>query len=51
MPKFFRAHPPREDSEARKMRGLACPACPADWRERARIVPLSWDGLLRVRSA
>ena len=46
MPKFLRARPPLDDSEARKIRRLAgARHAPADWTERARIVALSWDGL------
>ena len=46
MPKFVRARPPLDDSEARKIRRLAgARHAPADWSERARIVALSWDGL------
>jgi transposase len=46
MPKFLRARPPLDDSEARKIRRLAgARHAPADWSERARIVVLSWDGL------
>jgi transposase len=46
MPKFVRARPPLDDSEARKVRRLAgARHAPADWTERARIVALSWDGL------
>ncbi len=46
MPKFLRARPPLDDSEARKIRRLAgARHAPADWSERARIVALSWDGL------
>src|ERR1700751_1602540 len=46
MPKFVRARPPLDDSEARKVRKLAgARHAPADWIERARIVALSWDGL------
>src|SRR5690348_4926076 len=46
MPKFLRARPPLDDSEARKIRRLAgARHAPADWSERARIMALSWDGL------
>jgi hypothetical protein len=46
MPKFLRARPPLDDSEARKIRRLAgARHAPADWSDRARIVMLSWDGL------
>ena len=46
MPKFVRARPAVDDSEARKIRRLAgARHAPADWSERARIVVLSWDGL------
>ena len=46
MPKFVRARPPLDDSEGRKIRGLAgARHAPADWIERARIIALSWDGL------
>ena len=46
MPKFLRARPPLDDSEAGKIRRLAgARHAPADWSERARIVALSWDGL------
>jgi len=46
MPKFVRARPPLDDSEARKIRQLAdARHAPADWSQRARIVALSWDGL------
>ncbi len=46
MPKFLRARPPLDDSEAEKVRRLAgARHAPADWTERARIVALSWDGL------
>lgn len=46
MPKFVRARPPLDDSEARKIRRLSgARHAPADWSERARIVTLSWDGL------
>jgi len=46
VPKFLRARPPQDDSEARKIRRLAgARHAPADWIERARIVALSWDGL------
>ena len=46
MPKFLRARPPLDDSEARKIRRLAgARHAPADWSERAQIVALSWDGL------
>ena len=46
MPKFLRARPPLDDSEARKIRRLAgARHAPADWIERARIIALSWDGL------
>ncbi len=46
MPKFVRARPPLDDSESRKIRGLAgARHAPADWIERARIIALSWDGL------
>ena len=46
MPKFLRARPPLDDSEAGKIRRLSgARHAPADWSERARIVALSWDGL------
>jgi transposase len=46
MPKFVRARPPLDDSEAGKIRRLAgARHAPADWSERARIITLSWDGL------
>jgi transposase len=46
VPKFVRARPALDDSEARKIRKLAgARRAPADWSERARIVALSWDGL------
>jgi transposase len=46
VPKFVRAHPPLDDNEARKIRGLAgARHAPGDWIERARIIALSWDGL------
>jgi transposase len=46
MPKFLRARPPLDDSEARKIRRLAgARHALADWSGRARIVALSWDGL------
>jgi transposase len=46
VPKYLRARPPHDDSEAGKVRGLAgARHAPADWIERARIVALSWDGL------
>ena len=46
MPKFVRARPPLDGSEARKIRRLAgARHAPADWIERARIVALSRDGL------
>jgi transposase len=46
VPKFVRARPPLDASEARKIRRLAgARHAPADWSERARIVRLSWDGL------
>jgi transposase len=46
VPKFLRARPPLDDSEARKISRLAgARHAPADWSERARIVALSWDGL------
>ena len=46
MPKFLRARPPLDDSEARKVRRLAgARHAPADWSGRARIIALSWDGL------
>jgi transposase len=46
MPKFLRARPPLDDSEARRIRRLAgARHAPADWSERARIIALSWDGL------
>ena len=46
MPKFVRARPPLDDSEAGKIRRLAgARHAPADWSERARIIALSWDGL------
>lgn len=46
MPKFLRARPPLDDSEARKVRRLAgARHAPADWSERAQIIVLSWDGL------
>jgi transposase len=46
VPKFLRARPPQDESEARKIRRLAAARhAPADWSERARIVALSWDGL------
>ena len=46
MPKFLRARPPLDDSEAGKIRRLAgARHAPADWSERARIIALSWDGL------
>jgi transposase len=46
VPKFVRARPPLDGSEARKIRRLAgARHAPADWIERARIVALSWDGL------
>src|ERR1700749_136650 len=46
MPKFVRARPPLDDSEARKIRRLAgARHAPADWSERARIIALSWGGL------
>jgi transposase len=46
VPKFLRARPPLDDSEARKIRRLAgARHAPADWSDRARIVALSWDGL------
>jgi transcriptional regulator GlxA family with amidase domain len=46
MPKFLRARPPLDDSEARKIRRLAgARHAPADWSERARIIALRWDGL------
>jgi transposase len=46
VPKFLRARPPLDDSEAGKIRRLAgARHAPADWTGRARIVALSWDGL------
>jgi transposase len=46
VPKFLKARPPHDDSEARQIRRLAgARHAPADWIERARIVALSWDGL------
>jgi transposase len=46
VPKFLRARPPLDDSEARKIRRLAgARHAPADWSERAQIITLSWDGL------
>jgi transposase len=46
VPKFLRARPALDDSEAGKVRRLAgARHAPADWSERARIVALSWDGL------
>jgi transposase len=46
VPKFVRARPALDDSEARKICRLAgARHAPADWSERARIVTLSWDGL------
>jgi len=46
MPKFLRARPPLDDSEARKIGRLAgARHAPADWSQRARIIALSWDGL------
>src|SRR5215510_13967731 len=46
VPKFVRARPPLDDSESRKIRGLASARhAPADWIVRARIAALSWDGL------
>jgi transposase len=46
VPKFLRARPPLDDSEARKIRRLAgARHAPADWIERAQIIALSWDGL------
>src|ERR1700741_1814076 len=46
MPKFVRARPPLDYSEARKVRRLAgARHAPADWSERARIITLSWDCL------
>jgi transposase len=46
VPKILRARPPRDDGEERKIRKLAgARHAPADWRERARIITLSWDGL------
>ena len=46
MPKFLRARPPLDDSEARKIRRLAgARHAPADWSERAQVIALSWDGL------
>jgi transposase len=46
VPKFVRARPPLDGSEARKIRRLAgARHAPADWIERARIVALSRDGL------
>ena len=46
MPKFLRARPPLDDSEAGKIRRLSgARHAPADWSERARIVALSWDSL------
>lgn len=46
MPKFLRARPALDDSEAGRIRRLAgARHAPADWSERARIVTLSWDGL------
>ena len=46
MPKFLRARPPLDDSEAGKIRRLAgARHAPADWSQRARIIALSWDGL------
>jgi transposase len=46
VPKFLRARPPLDDSEAKKVRRLTgARHAPADWSERARIVALSWDGL------
>ena len=42
MPKFVRARPPLDDSEARKIRRLAgARHAPADWSERARIVGIA----------
>jgi transposase len=46
VPKFLKARPPQDDSEAGKIRKLAdARHAPADWIERARIIALSWDGL------
>jgi transposase len=46
VPKFVRARLPLDDSESRKIRGLAgARHAPADWSGRAWIVALSWDGL------
>jgi transposase len=46
MARPVRARPPRDDSEARKIRRLAgARHAPADWIERAQIVARSWDGL------
>jgi len=46
VPKFVRARPPLDDSESKKICGLAgARHAPADWSERARIIALSWDGL------
>jgi hypothetical protein len=42
MPKFLRARPPLDDSEARKIRRLAgARHAPADWSGRARIITLN----------
>jgi transposase len=47
VPKVLKARPPHDDGEERKIRKLAgARHAPADWSERARIITLSWDGLV-----
>lgn len=50
MPKLLRARAPDEDAEEeRKVRKLARSRhAPGDWINRARMIALSWDGLLRT---
>ena len=49
MPKLLRARAPEDAEEERKVRKLAeSRHAPGDWMNRARMIALSWDGLLRT---
>ena len=46
MPKLFRARPPLDVAEERRVRKLAASRhAPGDWIRRARMIARSWDGL------
>jgi hypothetical protein len=52
VPKLLRARAPEDPAEERKVRKLARSRhAPGDWTNRARMIALSWDGLLRTTHA